>query len=73
MKYLHELVMEDIPKEVQVILPELDTLDFIRQGRNLVLYEMCIRDSYRIRKNQNHVLPGNPINSIWVPGEAVHE
>ena len=34
MKYLHELVMEDMPKEAQVILPELETLDFIRQGRN---------------------------------------
>ena len=31
MKYLHELVMEDMPKEAQVILPELETLDFIRQ------------------------------------------
>ena len=30
--------MEDMPKEAQVILPELETLDFIRQGRNLVLY-----------------------------------
>ena len=38
MKYQHELVMEDMPKEAQVILPELETLDFIRQGRNLVLY-----------------------------------
>lgn len=38
MKYLHEFVMEDMPKEAQVILPELETLDFIRQGRNLVLY-----------------------------------
>ena len=38
MTYLHELVMEDMPKEAQVILPELETLDFIRQGRNLVLY-----------------------------------
>ena len=27
-----------MPKEAQVILPELETLDFIRQGRNLVLY-----------------------------------
>ena len=26
MKYLHELVMEDMPKEAQVILPELETL-----------------------------------------------
>ena len=33
MKYLHELVMEDMPKEAQVILPELETLDFIRQGK----------------------------------------
>ena len=33
MKYLHELVMEDMPKGAQVILPELETLDFIRQGK----------------------------------------
>ena len=38
MKYLHELVMEDMPKEAQVILPELETLDFIRQGGNLDMY-----------------------------------
>ena len=39
MKYLHELVMEDMPKEAQVILPELETLDFIRPGKKpLVLY-----------------------------------
>ena len=38
MKYLHELVMEDMPKEAQIILPELETLDFIREGRNIVLY-----------------------------------
>ena len=38
MKYQHELVMEDMPKEAQVILPELETLDFIREGRNIVLY-----------------------------------
>ena len=39
MKYLHELVMEDMPKEAQVILPELETLDFIRQGRNLSVWK----------------------------------
>ena len=38
MKYLHELIAEDLPKEAQLVLPELETLDFIRQGRNLVLY-----------------------------------
>ena len=38
MKYLHELITEDLPKEAQLVLPELETLDFIRQGRNLVLY-----------------------------------
>lgn len=44
MKYLHELVMEDMPKEAQVILPELETLDFIRQGRNLVCMEIRERE-----------------------------
>ena len=32
------LLWKTCPKEAQVILPELETLDFIRQGRNLVLY-----------------------------------
>lgn len=38
MKYLHELVSEELPKDAQAALPELETLDFIRQGRNVVLY-----------------------------------
>lgn len=38
MKYLHELVTKEMPKEAQVALPELETQDFIRQGRNVVLY-----------------------------------
>lgn len=38
MKYLHELVSEELPKDAQTALPELETLDFIRQGRNVVLY-----------------------------------
>ena len=44
MKYLHELVMEDMPKEAQVILPELETLDFIRQGRNPSCMEIRERE-----------------------------
>ena len=38
MKYLHELVMEDMPTEAQVILPVLEPLDFLCPGGNLVLY-----------------------------------
>ena len=37
MKYLHELVGEELPKVAQASLPELETLDFIRQGRKVVL------------------------------------
>ena len=37
-KYLQELVREELPKEAQVALPELETLEFIKEGRNVVLY-----------------------------------
>lgn len=38
LKYLQELVREELPKEAQVALPELETLEFIKEGRNVVLY-----------------------------------
>jgi DNA replication protein DnaC len=37
LKYLHDLSREDLPKEVQERLPELERLEFIRTGRNLIL------------------------------------
>lgn len=38
MKYLHDLVREELPDEARAALPQLETLDFIKNGRNLVLY-----------------------------------
>lgn len=38
LKYLHDLVREDLPAEARAALPELETLDFVKNGRNLVLY-----------------------------------
>lgn len=38
MKYLSELVREDLPADCRNILPELETLNFIREGRNVVMY-----------------------------------
>lgn len=38
MKYLHDLVMEDLPAECRKAIPEFETMDFIRQGRNIVMY-----------------------------------
>lgn len=38
LKYLHELSEEDLPKDARTALPALKTLEFIRQGRNLILY-----------------------------------
>lgn len=38
LKYLHDLVREDLPEEARAALPQLETLDFIKNGRNLVLY-----------------------------------
>ena len=38
MKYLEELQMEELPMEGRMILPEVETLDFIRDGRSMVMY-----------------------------------
>jgi len=38
LKYLDELNREELPEDARVALPELETLDFIREGRNVVLY-----------------------------------
>lgn len=38
MKYLHEVQREELPENARNVLPELETLEFIRQGRNVVFY-----------------------------------
>lgn len=38
LKYLAELIPEELPEDARTALPSLSTLDFIRQGRNLVLF-----------------------------------
>ena len=38
MKYLGELVREELPVDGRNVLPELETLNFIRDGRNVVMY-----------------------------------
>lgn len=38
LKYLHELAIEELPSDARTVLPELETLAFIKEGRNLVLY-----------------------------------
>lgn len=38
LKYLHDLIREELPEEARTALPELETLDFVRNGRNVVLY-----------------------------------
>ena len=37
-KYMEEIVREELPVDAQVALAELESLDFIRQGRNIVFY-----------------------------------
>ena len=37
LKHLQDLSREDLPKEAQERLPQLERLDFIRNGRNLIL------------------------------------
>lgn len=38
LKYLHELIREELPQEARTALPELETLEFVKNGRNVVLY-----------------------------------
>lgn len=38
MKYLQELEREELPPEGRAILPDLETLNFIREGRNVMMY-----------------------------------
>ena len=38
MKYLEELQREELPVGGRTMLPEMETLDFIRQGRSIVMY-----------------------------------
>lgn len=38
MKYMYELITEELPQDASIALSELETLDFIKQGRNVVLY-----------------------------------
>ncbi|WP_334166575.1 IS21-like element helper ATPase IstB [Phocaeicola paurosaccharolyticus] len=38
MKYMYELITEELPQDARTALPELETLDFIKEGRNVVLY-----------------------------------
>jgi len=38
MKYLQELVREDLPADGRNLLPDFETLNFIREGRNIVMY-----------------------------------
>lgn len=38
LKYLDEIDRNELPEGMKNILPELETLDFIRQHRNIVLY-----------------------------------
>ena len=36
--YLSELQRDELPQEAQIAMPELESLDFVRDGRNVVLY-----------------------------------
>jgi len=36
LKYLQEIQRDELPKDAQTALPELETLEFIREGRNIV-------------------------------------
>lgn len=38
LKYLEQLDRNELPEGIRPILPRLETLDFIRQRRNIVLY-----------------------------------
>lgn len=47
MKYLQELVREDLPADDRNLLPEFETLNFIRVGRNDDMYGMATQEQAR--------------------------
>ena len=46
MKYLQELIREDLPKDAQMVIHELETLEFVKEGRNV-----------EIRQQERHIYP----------------
>ena len=38
LKYLAEIIESELPQDGRIVLPSLRTLDFVREGRNVVLY-----------------------------------
>ncbi len=38
MKYLEELQREELHLEGQMLLPEVETLEFVKEGRGIVIY-----------------------------------
>ena len=38
MKYLEDLDRTELPKDMAIALPELETLDFIKTGQNVIMY-----------------------------------
>lgn len=38
LKYLGDIIPEELPEDGRIALPVLQTLDFVRQGRNVILY-----------------------------------
>jgi len=43
MKYLQELIREEFPKDAQMAISELETLDFIKEGEGLLLNHLSLR------------------------------
>ena len=40
LKYLGDLLVDELPQDARTALPLLRSLDFVREGRNVVLYEI---------------------------------
>ena len=38
LKYLEELEVKELPQEGQIILPTVETLEFIKEGRSIIMY-----------------------------------
>lgn len=38
MKYLEDLDRTELPKDMAIALPELETLDFIKTDQNVIMY-----------------------------------
>lgn len=66
LKYLDELDCKELPEDARVALPELETLDFIREGRNVVMvWKSGYRQDTYCYGHSDQGLPGRHVRYVY--------